>query len=162
MGLAQQVQQLFLAAIGGQNTVTTIYPVAAAGVAIKGSGSTTGAFKFAAAGANVAEVVAKNTVGKTWRIGNFGIDTMSALDIIVVRLGKGAAAGQAMSAVLYERKFNEITLAGLEPSADVPWYSTASVPADGATDGCYADLANASAADITAKIHVGITTGFGL
>jgi hypothetical protein len=161
MGLAQQVAQIFNVQIQGVGMVVAVYPTAAAGTALKGSGSTTGAMKFAAAGANVKQVVAKATLTPQWRLSSWGIDTMSALDIINVRLGAGAAGGAAMTQVLWEQKAHQITLAGTEPYSSIPWGATATIVSNGTTDGVLADLANASAADITANIHLGIATGFG-
>lgn len=140
--------------------VCTLYPAAAAGTSLKASGMTTGAYKFAAAGANVKQIVAKNTLAINWTIAGFGLDTFSATSIFVIRLGNGAAAGAAVTQVLAEYKVNEITAAGVCNTTTIPY--AAQVQNNGTTDALLADAASSNAgADDTVVIAVSVLTGFG-
>lgn len=160
MGLAQQVQQLWLQGVGGTGVRITKYPVDAAGVALTASGMTTGAYKFAAAGANVAEIVAKATITENYRVVGVALDTPSAASIFVVRIGTGAAAAAAMTVVLFELGLEVATDAGGYVSMLLPFVAT--TVADGLTDAILGDLASSAAgADDTANATVFVATGAG-
>lgn len=140
--------------------VTTIYPAAAAGTALKASGLTTGAYKFAAAGANVKAIVAKATIAAVWQIVAFALDTFSATSIFIIRLGNGAAAGGVLTTVQGEYKVTEISAAGVSNSVSLP-YAGQTVN-NGVADAVLADAASSAAgADDTVNIHVSVMTGFG-
>ena len=79
-------QVTYNAVAGGQAVRVTKYPLNAVGSTLTASGKTTGAYKFAAAGANVVAIVAKNTIGANWLYAWFSLDNPSAGSIFVVRL----------------------------------------------------------------------------
>ncbi len=138
--------------VGGSGLRTTRYPINAAGTTLTASGKTTGAYKFAALGANVAAIVAKATLLVPWRLAWVSLDNPSAASIYVVRLGRGAAGGAAMATVLYE--------ANATVEKPLPWCAT--VLPDALTDALLGDLASSNvAADDTALCSVGVMTGMG-
>lgn len=145
--------------IQGAGIVTTKYPVNAAGTSLTASGMTTGAYKFAAANANVKAPVAKAVITSQWRLAWFGLNTFSATSIFVIRLGSGSAAATAI-ATISEWFCNEISAAGVMAAVPIPWAAT--VVANGTTDAVLADAASSNAgADDTVVLSIGIQTGMG-
>lgn len=144
----------------GAGIRVTKYPVNAAGTSLTASGLTTGAYKFAAAGANVKAIVAINTVGANWRYAGFALNTFSATSIFVIRLGSGTGAGVAMTIVAGEWVVNEISAAGVMASVPINWAPT--VVANGTSDACLGDAASSAAgADDTVVCSLSIMTGMG-
>jgi len=161
VGLAQQVNQIYNATVNGAGVVVTKYPINAVGVALKGSGSTTGAYKFAAAGANVAQILAKATITVPWRIVAYSLTLPSAPDIFVVRLGAGTGAGAVMTAILWESEIDLDATFSLSLPIPIPWGASPTVQPNGTTDAIVADLANEDATDRTANISLTVVTGMG-
>lgn len=160
MGLAQEVRQCFTTLVAGTGLVNTKYPVAAAGTALTASGMTTGAYKFAAAGANVKAIVAKAGIAANYRVVGVALDTPSAASIFNIRIGRGAAAGAAVTQVLYELTVEVATDAGGYVQMNLPFVAT--VVADGATDAVLGDAASSNAAaDDTINASVTVATGLG-
>lgn len=159
MGLPQQVQQTWLALVGGAGVRITKYPVDAAGTTLTASGMTTGAYKFAAASANVKSIVAKATILVNYRIIGVALDTPSAVAIEVVRIGTGTAAGAAL-VIAFECTMEVATDAGGYVSMIFPITFTRTP--DGVNDLVGGDLASSNAgADDTANASVFIQTGMG-
>jgi|GEM_PF-2390110 len=162
-GLRSVVDILHNALVNSPNVVLTRYPLLPnAGAALTGSGLTTGAYKFAAAGAGQVQVVAAgvNTTGM-W-VCAAGLGTPSAMDEYVLWIGRGTAPAAVAMATL---DFAGLVTAGAAAAlivACVPkatslpvWlYVTAGV-------GIALDLANAAAADNTAVGHIIVATGVG-
>lgn len=160
MAVPQNINQLWNMLVGGTGVVVTKYPVSAAGVSLTASGSTTGAYKFAAAGANVKSVVAKAVITSVWRIVGFALNTFSTTGVFVIRIGKAGTAGAALTAVLGEYVVNEISAAGLMSNIPIPF--SASVTIDGLTDGLMCDAASANAGqDDTVVFSGSVMTGMG-
>jgi len=160
MGLMQLVQTVYNQVVGGVGPVVTKYPANAAGTALTASGMTTGAYKFAAAGANVKAIVAKATITSQYRIVALGLDTPSANSLFVIRVGRGAAAGAAVTQVLMEIHANLAVANG--PFTPIVFPFIATVAADGATDAVLADAASSNAgADDTIQASVSVMTGMG-
>lgn len=159
MALIQATQQTWLADVAGAGTVVTKYPVNAAGVSLTASGSTTGAYKFAAANANVKQIVAKNTVGANYRLVWANFNTYSATSIFVIRLGSGSAAGTAIAQIV-EIMMTEISNVGVSPPQ---WFRySPTVTANGTTDAILGDAASSNAgADDTIVASVGVATLIG-
>jgi len=141
--------------------VVTRYPASAVGVTLTGSGSTTGAYKYAAKGANVAQILAKATITVPWRIVAYCVSVTSAADIFVVKLGRGTGAAVLMTQVLWEAEFDLDATFSVAPTVPIPWGATATVQADGATDAILGDLANEDATDRTLNVSVSVGTGMG-
>lgn len=159
MGLAQQVAQIWLAMVGGSGVRITKYPIDAVGTTLTASGMTTGAYKFAAASANVKSIVAKATILVNYRIIGVALDTPSAVAIEVIRIGTGTAAGAAL-VVAFEAVMEVATDAGGYVSMIFP--ATFTQSPDGVNDLVGGDLASSNAAaDDTANVSVLIQTGLG-
>ena len=101
-GLKSEVDILYNALVNGPNVTLTRYPVGAAGQALTASGKTTGAFKYAAAGANQVQVTgltaALNTAG-VWVAGGV-IYTPSILTDCtwVLWIGRGTVPAAVLAA----------------------------------------------------------------
>jgi len=162
MPLAQRANATWLASVGGTGVRITRYPALAAGTQLKASGNTTGAFKYAAAGANVKAIVAKATIGVNCKIVGVVLDTASATSIFVIKLGNGAAAGGAMTAELIELVVENASAAGGSQTMMIPGNVQAVIIADGATDAILGDAASSNAAaDDTINAAVLIATAYG-
>lgn len=161
MALTQESRELWAQFVGGTGLRNTKYPVNAAGVSLTASGLTTGAYKFAAAGANVKSVVAKATVTTNFKIVGLCLNTFSATSIFVVRLGYSTAAAVAIATIAAEVVVNEITAAGVVPFMLLP--ATATQVADGTNDLIAGDAASSNAAaDDTVVVSVTVQTGIGV
>ena len=90
-GLKSEVDVLYNALVNGPAVVLTRYPALAAGQALLASGKTTGAYKYAAAGANQVQVTgltaALNTLG-VWVAGG-ALSACSVAGIFVMRILRG-------------------------------------------------------------------------
>lgn len=160
MGLAQQVNQLFNQLVQGTGVRITKYPVDAAGTTLTASGMTTGAYKFAAAGANVKSIVAKATITGNYRVIGVALDTPSATSIFVVRVGGGTAAGAVLGRIAFEAVMEVATDAGGYVSIVFPFAPT--ITSDGTNDLLGGDLASSNAgADDTANCSVLVATALG-
>jgi len=160
VGLAQEVRSLYNQQVRGTGLRMTEYPANAAGTALKASGLTTGAYKYAAANANVKAIVAKATITENFKIVGLVCDTPSAASIFIVKIGNGAAAAGALSAQLIEVRFEIATDAGGYPGLQFPFVGT--VVPDAATDGILGDAASSNAAaDDTINASVSVLTGLG-
>ena len=164
MSLSSFVQSVYNAVQGqgGSGVQITRYPSQAVSIKLTASGKTTGAWKYAAANANVAAILAKATIlGNPWRLAWFALDTLSATSNFVVKLGVGAAAAGAFTKVFGEFAISSttVTAAGeyvVQP-VSLPLLHMPFVTPDGATDGILGDLASSGvAADDTAYIAVGV------
>jgi len=156
MPLTSEVRSIY-SVIAKTGVVITKYPVAAAGTACTGSGNTVGAYKFSAAGANVKAIVAAAVITETYKVSAVTLDTPSATSIFVVRIGRGAAAGVAMTAVGFEFVIEIATDAGGYPPVSMPFPT--SVASD-ANNGVLAEITSSNAgADDTAGISVSVATG---
>ncbi|MDP2663507.1 MAG: hypothetical protein Q8R28_22560 [Dehalococcoidia bacterium] len=158
--LSAEVAQLFNALLNGPAVSLTRWPLLpATGLAVTGSGMTTGAYKYAAAGVNQVQLVtaALNTAGM-W-IASAGLDTISivANEIAVLAIGRGTIpAGVRAAHASFAAQ--QVTAVGQFSMATVtfplPVYVAAAV-------GISLDLANATANDVTAQAHLNIYTGLG-
>lgn len=154
------VRALHVQHLSGGGVTMVRYPALATGTVITCSGKTTGAFKYAAADANVKAIVAKNVIASNYKIVGFAPDTPSVLGIFVVKLGNGAAAGGALTHVAAEISYEFITLAGAYAPVMFPPGSMPLVTIDGATDGILGDATSGNvAADDTIGCSVFINTG---
>lgn len=159
MALVQEVRQIWNQQVRGTGLRMTRYPATAAGTALKASGNTTGAYKYAAASANVKQIVAKNTITGGFKIVGLALDTPSATSIFVVRAGSGTAAGAAM-VQLIELHTEVATDAGGYVEMFFPFVAT--IASDGANDAIVADAASSNAAaDDTINCSVSVLTGLG-
>ncbi len=150
----------YQALVGGTGLTVTKYPIDAVGVTLTASGKTTGVYKFAAAGANVAQIVAKAVLLVPWRLAWCGLNTFSATGVFIIRLGRAAGGAVAMTQVLAELFANEISAAGTEAQKNIPWCAT--VLPNAATDAVVGDAAsNNAGADDTVVASVGIMRGMG-
>ena len=164
MSLMSFVQSVYNAVQGqgGSGVQITRYPSQAASVALKASGKTTGAWKYAAANANVAAILAKGTItGNPWRLAWFALDTPSATSLFVVKLGVGAAAAGAFTKVFGEFAMNTVNVTAVGeytiPAVQIPLMHMPFVTPDAATDGILGDMASSgTAADDTANVAVGV------
>ena len=89
MGLKTAVDLIYNAVLNSPAVQLTRYPTQAAGAALTASGKTTGVYKYRAAGATQAQVVAAatNTVGM-W-VAGAGLHTLSIAGIFVLWIGRG-------------------------------------------------------------------------
>lgn len=156
MSLPGEIKSLYNLGLG-TGLVVTKYPVNAAGVSLLASGKTTGVYKFAAANANVKQIVAKNIVGANFRLVWLGLDTFSATGIYIIRLGSGTGAAAAIARIV-ELYANEITAAGALGIMPIP--QSPLVTFDGANDAILGDAASSNVgADDTVVASVGVLTG---
>ena len=161
MAFPQMIASLFNANIGGSGARLTRYPALAAGTALKASGNTTGAFKYAAASANVKAVVAAGGITVPFRIVGFVLDTPSAASVFVIKLGSGTGAGTALNRAI-EMGWNEKTDVGAWGPVILPASMVPTIPVDGVNDALLADAASSNvAADDTINCAVFVATGFG-
>lgn len=160
MGIKAEVDQLYNALINGPAVQLTRWPNNAVGAGLTGSGMTTGAYKYAAAGANQVQLVtaAQNTVGM-W-LTHLGVDTPSVLadEILVLWAGRGTIpaavrAAELQFAVLQDTAVGYLGVHASQP-LPMPVFVRAAV-------GIALDLANATANDTTANGHAIIATGLG-
>ena len=114
MGLKSEVDILYNAIVNGPSVQLTRYPANAAAAALTASGKTTGAYKYAAAGANQVQVVAAavNTAGM-WVCGA-SLRNPSAGSIFVLWIGRGTVPAATR---LAELDFDTFTLAGAAAGA---------------------------------------------
>lgn len=164
MAFPQIIQQLGNALIFGAGTTVTRYPAGAASSGLTAAGKAVGAYKYAAANANVVAIVAKAVVAANWRFAWLTLDTPSATSLFVIKLGHGAGAAGAFSGNTMELGYNflTVTAAGelVLPPIWIPY--SPYVANDGATDGVLADCAsNNAAANDTINAAVGIMTSLG-
>lgn len=162
-GLRSAVDVLYNALVNSPNVVLTRYPLLPnAGIALTGSGATTGAYKFAAAGAGQVQVVtaAINATGM-W-VCAAGLGTPGAMDQYVLWIGRGTVAAAVVMATL---DFAGLLTAGAAAAiivACVPKATSLPYPVYvRAGVGIALDLANAAAADNTAVGHIIVATGLG-
>jgi hypothetical protein len=168
MALTNEVRQLYNTLVGNTATgvrirnfpFTTENSEESVGTQLKASGNTTGAYKYAANSGNVKAIVAKNTVGSNYKLIGCALNTPSATSIFVIKLGYGAAAGGAFTAVTAKVHMEFATDAGGYVPITFPFAAT--VVADGSTDGVLGDAASSNAAaDDTINCVVFLATGFG-
>jgi hypothetical protein len=157
--LSSEVAQLYNAILNGPSVQLTRYPTNAIGAALTGSGMTTGAYKYAAAGANqVALILAAANTGGLW-IGGGQLNLLSAAvdENAILWIGRGTIPA-ATRAVELEWTAQQITAVGdySMPTINVPipLYVAPGV-------GIALDLANSSNADITARGSAFIYSGLG-
>jgi hypothetical protein len=165
MAFAQQVQQVFLAEVAGSGVTIARYPSQAAGVALSASGKTTGAYKYAAANANVKQILAKGTLasGTLFRIVGCVLDTPSAASTFVIKLGVGTGAGTAINrSIEFGFSVVTVTAAGEYPLMPVWFRYAPTIVADGANDAILGDAASSNvAADDTINVAALVATGMG-
>jgi len=165
MPLATRVNQIYLSHVSGSGVRITRYPttVGNTGKALTASGNTTGAWKYAAAGANVVEVVAPGTIVVNFKIVGIAVDTPSAASNFVIKVGTGGnGTGAAMGTELFEIQFEFETDAGWYESTMLPSSVQAQITVDGVTDSIDADAASDNAlADDTINFHALVATGYG-
>ncbi len=161
--LSGLVQQIWLRSVGGTGVRITKYPVNAIGTALTCSGKTTGAYKFAAANANVKAVVAAATITTNFRIAGIGLDTPSASSIFVLRIGSGTGAGTAVQQIV-ETHFSTTIVTAVGTHAQMAqWFPySPTVIADGTNDAILADAtSNNAGADDTINVTALVATGIG-
>lgn len=163
MGLKSEVDILYNAIVNGPAVQLTRYPTLAAAAALTASGMTTGAYKYAAAGANQVQVVAAGTNTTGMWICGASLRNPSVGSIFVLWIGRGTIAAAVRAA---ELDFDTFTLAGAAAGALVlmqpmnimlplPLFVRAGV-------GIALDLASSNAAaDDTANGTVIVMTGLG-
>lgn len=161
MGLAQEVRTIYNQQVQGTGLRMTRYPVINnAGSKLTASGNTTGAYKYAAAGANVIALAAAGAITTRFKIVGLAIDTPSAASIFVFKLGRGTASAAAFGAQLVEGGFEVATDAG--GYVEMFWPAVATVAIDGVNDALVADLASSNAvADDTLLAAASVLTGLG-
>jgi hypothetical protein len=89
MGLKAEVDILYNAIVNGPSVQLTRYPANAAAAALTASGMTTGAYKYAAAGANQVQVVAAGTNTTGMWVCGASLRNPSAASIFVLWIGRG-------------------------------------------------------------------------
>lgn len=163
MSFPQQVGRLFNAVVAGSGVTITRYPANAAGTALKASGNTTGAYKYAAASANVKQILAAATITSgPFRILGFVLDTLSAASIFVIKLGSGTGAGTALNRAV-EWGWNEVTAVGQIGPVVFPASYVPTIPNDGVNDAILGDAASSNvAADDTVNCAVFVAQNIGL
>lgn len=158
MGLGAFIQKVYNAQVGGTGVIMTKYPVAAVGTALKASGNTTGAYKFAAVGANTKAIIAAGALTAPFKIAGYFVDTPSAASIFNFRIGRHSAAGATMTQVIAESGMEVATDAGGYVPVFFPPGSVATINVD-ANNGVMGDAASSNAgADDTINMSVFINT----
>jgi hypothetical protein len=163
MSFPQQVGRLFNASIAGSGVTITRYPANAAGTALKASGNTTGAYKYAAASANVKQILAAATITSgPFRIVGFVLDTASAVSIFVIKVGSGTGAGTALNRQV-EIGWNLKSDVGSFSPVILPAGCIPTIPNDGVNDAILADAASSNvAADDTINCAVFVAQNIGV
>lgn len=157
--LSQQVALLYNAILNGPSVQLTRYPANAVGSALTGSGATTGAYKYRAAGATQVQIVAAvlNTAGMWIAGGHLSNPSAVADEELILWLGRGTIPAAVRAAELHMTAW-QVTAVGQETFhtmfVPVPLFVRAGVA-------IAADLANSSGADVTANGSVFVYTGLG-
>ena len=158
-GLKTEIDILYNALIHGPAVQITRQPTGVIGSALTGSGMTTGAFDYAAAGANQVQLIAAgaNAAG-IWICGG-GLENPSITtdETWVLWFGRGTAPAGVLAGEIQFDCF-EITAVGewSWPTVcfPIPLFVTAGV-------GIALDLANGTAVDVTANGYAMLMTGLG-
>ncbi|MDP2730329.1 MAG: hypothetical protein Q8O55_07595 [Dehalococcoidales bacterium] len=159
MPLRGNIEALYNAILNGPAVQITRYPANAVGSTVTGSGMTTGAYKYAAAGANQVQIVAAvlNTAG-VW-IAGAALAALSifATETAVLWIGRGTIPA-AVRAAEFNFTSQQVTAVGqidyTTQFLPIPLFVRAGIA-------LAADLANSSANDITATAAVFLYTGLG-
>ncbi len=159
MPLRGNIEALYNAILNGPAVQLTRYPANAIGSALTGSGMTTGAYKYAAAGANQVQIVAAvlNTTGMWIAGGHLQNPSAVVNENMVLWVGRGTIPAAVRALELHTTAW-QVTAVGQETFASmfvpIPLFVRAGIA-------IAADLANSSNADITANGSIFVYTGLG-
>ncbi len=159
MPLRTEVEALYNAILNGPAVQVTRYPTNAVGATVTGSGMTTGAYKYAAAGANqVAMILAAANTAGLWLAGvALAALSIFATETAVLWVGRGTIPA-AVRAAEFNFTSQQVTAVGqidyTTQFLPIPLFIRAGV-------GIAADLANSSANDITATAAIFVYSGLG-